>query len=751
MLTKDNQEELEKLLTETKKTELTKLRTEEVSKLLTETQRIELGEQRREELSKLLTEMQRTELEELRREELSKLLSETQKTEFEELRKEELEKLLTETQKTEFEKLQTEEISKLLTETQKTELEKLRKEELSKLLTETQRAELEKLQEEELRKLLSEKQRTEIQELQGHKVLELWTEEENGRTLRQIRTETVGEAVEHLRLIIKQTGKGTEREIRFLNGIGAAKVKMRLTRELEKGLSREHVELWLKHLTKEESEEVWKNLIRESETMVYASAVHVKAGHGEEGTDGIPAAARLRRLVSQAPEAVVRALKKSLAASSTGRTEEHVARIFRKYETEVFRQVQTGRIPENEASLASRVFTIMESRFTEPGKAREAEKELIDILVHDLHVEKTDLIFKEERTERSVQEQEERIQTFLTLLETPKAMAAVRRRIEEADEKSREHLKSWVQKYQMSVILTLQDRQKNELITQVRQTLGSDAAEKLERYFEVRGHAADHAAGHEAVSRMDETVRSIMTSYLNVTRTEDLANVLGGGDSVYLRNRVRETVHEPVSRPIQEARRNLDVVSVMLRRDYRFNQEKIRFLRQIERQTGIHIIRQSLGEGRDTEKYKDMPILSEVLKDSRTYRLGQLGERIAKQLQEQTYPELESGRQVLSQGQSAWSQPARAPQYHETEDWAQAETLFLRRQRTQESELEETRRMVKTLNEKLEIQEKLMTELKKGNAQTKIPPQINVNHLTRQVMKKMEEELRLEKMRRGLL
>ena len=52
----------------------------------------------------------------------------------------------------------------------------------------------------------------------------------------------------------------------------------------------------------------------------------------------------------------------------------------------------------------------------------------------------------------------------------------------------------------------------------------------------------------------------------------------------------------------------------------------------------------------------------------------------------------------------------------------------------------------------LEIQQKLMAELqKKTSGPQPIPPQISVSQLTRQVMKRMEEELRTEKMRRGIL
>ena len=83
-------------------------------------------------------------------------------------------------------------------------------------------------------------------------------------------------------------------------------------------------------------------------------------------------------------------------------------------------------------------------------------------------------------------------------------------------------------------------------------------------------------------------------------------------------------------------------------------------------------------------------------------------------------------------------------------EWGEARTEFLKRQSSQETRLEETRTKVVKLNEKLELQEKLVAELKKQPRQISAP-QLDMNVLTKQIMKKMESELRLEKMRRGLL
>ena len=83
--------------------------------------------------------------------------------------------------------------------------------------------------------------------------------------------------------------------------------------------------------------------------------------------------------------------------------------------------------------------------------------------------------------------------------------------------------------------------------------------------------------------------------------------------------------------------------------------------------------------------------------------------------------------------------------------WDEVETRFFRRQRFQETQLDETRKKVTVLKEKKELQEKALAELKNHVNQNPDPVSINVSQLTRQVMKKMEEELRVEKMRRGLL
>lgn len=83
--------------------------------------------------------------------------------------------------------------------------------------------------------------------------------------------------------------------------------------------------------------------------------------------------------------------------------------------------------------------------------------------------------------------------------------------------------------------------------------------------------------------------------------------------------------------------------------------------------------------------------------------------------------------------------------------WEEAQTWFLQKKRVQESQLEETRRQIISLQEKVEIQEKLVAELKRKGNQPPVSGQTEINRVARQVMKKMEDELRLEKMRRGLL
>ena len=85
------------------------------------------------------------------------------------------------------------------------------------------------------------------------------------------------------------------------------------------------------------------------------------------------------------------------------------------------------------------------------------------------------------------------------------------------------------------------------------------------------------------------------------------------------------------------------------------------------------------------------------------------------------------------------------------ERWETVRKEYRLGQSRQEQELKETKRQIETISRKIELQEKLMRELKRETEKGKLTKKMDVGSLTRQVMRQMEAELRVEKMRRGLL
>lgn len=532
------------------------------------------------------------------------------------------------------------------------------------------------------------------------------------------RTEAVHRAIVELERQLELSVAGS-RNLRPMNGIGTARFRLRFFREREERINQGYVDEWFRHLTVDESEQVWKNLLLFSESRVHTSAEHSRSQEQihqameqiaeEEGKERFEngAKTRLIRLLAREPQALSQILRQMLAVQRDSREEKTITTLFRKYEDRIFR-----RLPYRETEgtrLASRIFTIMESRFTEPALAKEAESEFLDILVRDFYIKEQELIWREEKGEQSVQERENELQAFIRLIEAPKVMAVIRQRIMEADEKRRDKLLQWIRKFEAYTVPNLkrgQERnsqvtqEERHLITQVGMTLGKEDAERLEHYFLVRNQVTDRAAEHEIVKFVNRSLESIANSYLDITKNNDLVNVLGGESPLYLQNLVRERVHEPSTRCFSAYRRTLETSMRQIQRHYAFSQ----------------ILGNTFLEAREIH-----PVSWEIRQEERdglVYPLL-LGER---------------NTDVVRRDQ-----------------WEETRTELLLKQTGQEGEINETKRQVETLREKVEIQEKLVNELKQKAGTTVIPAQVNINQLTRQVIKKMEDDLRLEKMRRGLL
>lgn len=561
-------------------------------------------------------------------------------------------------------------------------------------------------------------------------------------------TRVIHETVEKLRQQLRSSAAGNRR-LRPLNGIGSARLMMRLNREREESIDQRYVEEWFQCLTEEESEQVWQNLLLLSESRIYTSAEHVqnqakiyremkqiaeeyslrekwparkRKVHGsrkrssqrEDRTEHFENGAKVRlvRLLSREPQVLSLMIRQMLTVGGDSRVERTITSLFRKYEDQVFRRTPY-RETEREG-LAFRIFTMMEKRFTEPGRAREAEKELVDILTRDFYIEEHELIRREEKREQSIQEKENRLQAFIRLMEEPKIMAVIRRRIIEADEERREHLEQWIRKFESFTVMNHWERQsensrmtheERQFVAQVKETFGREDAERLESYFTTRREVTDSATEHEIVRLMNRAAESVTNTYLSITRNENFVNAMGRERMLYMQNLVRERVHEPSSRNFSTSKRSFENNIRRIQRNY------------IQRNYGfLQLSANNLLAGLEIQ-----PVFWEN---------GQQESPLA------VYPLLLRQRETPAARQGQWTA---------------SQTELLLKQTGQEREVNETRKLVETLNEKVEIQEKLVSELRKKTDRANVPVQLNIDQLTRQVSKKMEEDLRLEKMRRGLL
>ena len=408
-----------------------------------------------------------------------------------------------------------------------------------------------------------------------------------------------------------------------------------------------------------------------------------------------------------------------------------------------------------EQPLSNRVMTIMENRFTEPGLARQAEKELFDILRQDLFIQEQELVWKKDtrREEgplgiQEMQQIQERMKLFLSNREN---VELLRKRIDSSSEKGLEHLRTWVNKYQSviseqkeknqlketsqlisenrteTVLKLLQSEkrlelEKQELVKQIRSTLGENPAKQLEHYFARKNQVTGQELTDQTSLHVDETVKNIINSYMEITKKEDTLSRLNPGSYVHLANRLRENIHEPASKTVTETKRNLNILTAMMHRDYDFNQEQSRFFSVLTEQLGTR-----------SEEILLNRNINNSINMTNTADASNIPQKVL---------ELSA---IMRMSHQNVSQSGLFNELGETKK------EFLKKQRSQETKLEETRTTIKKISEKLEIQEKLVTELKKQSRQTESIPQLNINKLTKEIMKKMETDLRLEKMRHGLL
>ena len=624
----------------------------------------------------------------------------------------------------------------------------------------------------------------------------------SGRRQSQLTLDQLHEAIWELLYDNSSTDRRRQPAAVF-NSIRSGRLKRKLAQIREKEMRQEHISEWLISLSERDSAEVLKNIlqvVRHSQTLEQKITEYLKEEMQEEKQI-------LLRLAKEEPEQVFLMMKQIFAAAGESHAGEAVVHIFRKYEDRVFLAVESKmerkimhrqgirylagqmesilesasirpelavkemmelseeavmKLKENpqilrklgemiehlgtgdkerleqwvrryevtpesaiyrtrktvmeqviteeisqseqlqrlqeellrtagdetgETTLFGRIITILGSRFTEPGKAKEAEQELFHILRQDFPMEERDFVWRRRENLPDIQWQ---IQMLQELLHHQEVVTMIRNQVQKSEQENQERLKIWIHKYRQTMIEEVTAKQRRELVLLVRKNMGNEAADKLEAYFSGRERITSKVLEERLMHNTDETIQRIMNSYLSIMRKEDAIAGLEpvGYTHLHLMNRLRESVHEPPAQSAKTIRRNLDMVISLTRRSYLYNQTQNRMIAEAREWVG-----------------------------------------------ELAWRGLPTKHTAISEVQHSWGE---------------VKTEFLRNQILQGNELDETRKTVKRLNEKVEIQDKVMAELKKKATEPAVQ-QLNLNHLTKQIMKKMEDELRIEKMRRGLL
>lgn len=512
----------------------------------------------------------------------------------------------------------------------------------------------------------------------------------------------------------------------IFNRTGLLTIRLKQFEQQRKYIDKSHLFQWFRHLTQEESRMIWQ-VLSESENSLMLEAMPESKGLLESWGMMIyradnsqimwePDKNSLIRLAEKKPDTVLKLFRLLLLSPSRTRLQEQIKRLFHKYEYTIFRQTQQQKEQKTYGFISQR----------------------------------------QNKVNLSVRETEERLQAFIELMEKPRVLAAVRKQIEryEVLEAVRRQMKK-VHKKEDEIllnppgrvtasILILEKQEERQMISQVRERFGMDAAQKLERYFSVREHLAGRIADHEAEDRIENSIRSIMDSYSRVNWTETTVTAMGTESEQYLHNQIREKVHEPSERAVRVLRKNLNLMMWLIQKKHRFAQEKMKMVQHIQE----HIRTKAVNRFLERNRLQDRFFWNQETEAAAGYLKQESMQSVIYPRNFSEHPhDFDFGTEFPKKLKIGF----KAADYEKADQWEEAQTEFYKRQKHQENQIEETRNLVKTLHKKVEIQEKLMAELKQGAWQKKVPDQVNINSLTRQVMRKMEEELRIEKMRRGLL
>lgn len=244
------------------------------------------------------------------------------------------------------------------------------------------------------------------------------------------------------------------------------------------------------------------------------------------------------------------------------------------------------------------------------------------------------------------------------------------------------------------------DRQRKEIERSVshhiksRQMRERETLQRLEQYVTRR----NLITGQALSTQIDIWKSEILYTCLSILEKEQTLSILRPQGMVQMENLVREHVSEPSAKHMEKQRRTLYRTARYLMRDYNRITEKSRF---------IETYRKSVQEKAADEFSAEL---------------------IFRRAHTETQKESADGSKRLSGEQQ----------------------FQIRRTQSYQEELGNTKRMVGMLEEQMKVQETILAELRRKLVATVSTPEANIKKITGEVMRQMEREMHLERLRRGL-
>lgn len=360
------------------------------------------------------------------------------------------------------------------------------------------------------------------------------------------------------------------------------------------------------------------------------------------------------------------------------------------------------------------ITTIFRNREQQPDEAKKAEKKLIEILVRDFYYQSLLLREQEEKDN----------QLFI-------ARRAVMELLKETE--SRRYIQT---------ALLESDTKQQEYIYQVRLGLGDYAAVQMENYFSTRNQITGQALIRQTGLLKQDGIKKIAQEYLSILQKEQTLQSIRPNGYTQMENLVREKVHVPASENLEERRIRLDHIIRVWNKDYSLAVWRNRLAGDIKKMVRYRAAADMI-----------TPILMPITK-MRLNRWNEDKKDILSFPQENVtgiaglpdkmiYREIEKSIRQNPDNQEKTNHLDVRMHYDE-------QTQILKKQSSQEEELRQTKQLVGTLNQRIEMHDTVIKELKKTTLEGEKLPAENVNRIAKEVIKKMEGELRLEKLRRGL-